>query len=498
MSYWDNISESLGIRLIASLGLQSKRSEPVPLRYWEPPPPAPTPQPNLKSKAPSKYGKKEKKRKKKEYRSRYEIDLDSLVDEEDGGLSSNQHELSSRGCCYGRQSAVVEPEHTEEEAKQTPFVDAPRKRPSVYDRLAKTEDQEDSFEDSHDFEEVEGEESIVTSLDDGSLEIDPITGETRKKRRELTEDEKAAIERRKAKQSKRSRKKVEEKKAEFVEKVVKVFDPLARYNIIFPPYGRLKGLPMSLAFMKSSHAKRGYDIVVQRRTKRLTAMKEVVMAGGVDTVALNSGPDPSLVPKGYVVSGNIPTLDSSFNGEIVLILWEQDMNIDQFRLGEPLLGWFLAKVHSHCHRPPYNFILKYSKELTGARKLDGFVNTILDPAGMNGYGRRWVWLKANKSGIYESGGEVTEEDFAWNMLEGDQEAGPSLSECAETEDGLAPTSQNDSHGSAIAGDESEVIENINNNEIRQISQASQPNGFGSKLGSKENGGDEWNSNSRIE
>ena len=72
-----------------------------------------------------------------------------------------------------------------------------------------------------------------------------------------------------------------------------------------------------------------------------------------------------------------------------MVLWEVDMHDGS---GEPVLGWHQGKVHSFCNRPPYNFILKYSKEVTGLRKLDGFINSTLLEAGVHGYGRRWVWL----------------------------------------------------------------------------------------------------------
>ena len=46
---------------------------------------------------------------------------------------------------------------------------------------------------------------------------------------------------------------------------------------------------------------------------------------------------------------------------------------------------FFSLIDSFCRRSPYNFILKYSKEITNTRKLDGFVNTILAEAGIHGH-----------------------------------------------------------------------------------------------------------------
>jgi hypothetical protein len=46
---------------------------------------------------------------------------------------------------------------------------------------------------------------------------------------------------------------------------------------------------MSLDFMNSSHAKRAYEIVVERKVNRLKKKKDFVLSGGVDDVALNSG-----------------------------------------------------------------------------------------------------------------------------------------------------------------------------------------------------------------
>jgi hypothetical protein len=165
---------------------------------------------------------------------------------------------------------------------------------------------------------------------------------------------------------------------------------------------------MSLDFMKSSHAKRAYEIVVGRKLKRLSMRKEMVISGIEDSVVVNSGkylnlsihssmynlvnlgPEDYLIPVGFKAASTIPELSKSLDGEIVMVLWDLDMNGDG--RGDPVLGWYRAKIHSFCHRPPYNFILKYSKELTGNRKLDGFVNTTLDQAGIHGYGRRWVHL----------------------------------------------------------------------------------------------------------
>ena len=122
---------------------------------------------------------------------------------------------------------------------------------------------------------------------------------------------------------------------------------------------------MSLDFMNSSHAKRAYEIVVGRKVNRLKKKKDFVLSGGVDDVALNSGqlilfyrlamciiltqfnfrltgPDAHLIPAGFVVSPTIPELSYAFNGEIVMILWDFDMNDGP---GDPVIGWFRAKVH---------------------------------------------------------------------------------------------------------------------------------------------------------
>ncbi len=387
------------------------------LRDWAPPPsPPPTP-PLLHEKSPSGYRKKEKK-KKKTYRSRYEINLDELEDEdEEGGdlggrNDSNKLQTGALVFCFfccssAASTGAIEPSSSKgEKTEVVPFEDEPRRPVSKYElmrqelKLADHESESSSLVDR-----LYGEEdgTVATNQDEGDGET--VESGEKKKKKQLTDEERAEIERRKAKQQKRMRKHVEkQEKEEFVEKTVKEYDPLARYNIRYAPYGKLKGVPMSLDFMNSSHAKRAYDIVVNRKMKRLAAMKTAVMNGAIDTIALNSGPEERYVPDGFYISSHIPALDMSFNGEIAMILWEQEMNVDQFKVGDPALGWYMAKVHSHCNRDPYNFIMKYSKEITGIRKLDGFVNTILDPAGYHGYGRRWVWLRPTSTRDIAVGG----------------------------------------------------------------------------------------------
>lgn len=194
-----------------------------------------------------------------------------------------------------------------------------------------------------------------------------IESETNSKgKKELTEKEKDDIAKRKAKQLKRTRKPKEIKK-ELVEVKQEQKDPLAKYNITFPSFGRLKGIPMSLEFLRSSHAKRAYEVVVNRKMRRLKALKAAVMSGTVDTVSLNSGPDADLVPSGFYISPLVPELDQSFSGGVAMILWELEMN--EGSKGEPVLGWYVGKVHSHVNRPPHNFVIKYSKEVTKNRKL---------------------------------------------------------------------------------------------------------------------------------
>jgi hypothetical protein len=123
---------------------------------------------------------------------------------------------------------------------------------------------------------------------------------------------------------------------------------------------------MSLDFMNSSHAKRAYEIVVGRKIDRLRKKKEYVLSGGVDDVALNSGqgispcsflymaifnicgnsfipgPEAHLIPQGFTISPTIPELSHAFDGELIMILWDLDMNDGT---GDPILGWFQAKVH---------------------------------------------------------------------------------------------------------------------------------------------------------
>lgn len=489
-----NILEWLAPHVFAAIGITIQRVTPDDdsnLREWSPPPsPPPTPV-KLYDRGPSKY--KNKKKKKKTYKSRYEIDIDALGDEDDetsqvSGLSKH-HQPQSKGilsslfCCgssYSSAAVELSSSNKKESASTAPFEDEPVRPKSKYDILRQ-----------HVYAEEEGsdEKSLVHKFfgeedqDDGTIAEDERTAASEGKngKRQLTDEERAEIERRKAKQAKRLRKKVEKKDTEeFVEKVVQKYDPLARYDAKFPSFGKLKGMPMSLDFMNNSHAKRAYDVVVGRKTKRLNAMKEFVKNGGIDTIALNSGPDDEFIPRGFYISPRIPDLDMSFNGELAMILWEKEMNVDQFKQGEPALGWFIAKVHSHCNRPPYNFIMKYSKEVTGLRKLDGFVNTTLDPAGNHGYGRRWVWIRPSNS---HSSSEVREHHNDNNQ---DSLAQQLLSSSADV----------DKEGNSVSDDEAELDDRSDNK--KKSRQQFVENGYGSKVGTKENGGDEFNSNDRIE
>ena len=409
MSTLDNVIEWLVPRLFAGIGVTARRVVPDDdsnLREWSPPPsPPPTPV-QLHERGPSKYTKKGK-RKKKTYKSRYDFDIDSIGEDEDEGshVSSGHAQYQRNGflyvmLCCGMSSSPLTTNPVSNKSREissvVPFEDEPVRPKSKYDILREQMFSDEASNETgslaHKFfgGEEEDEEVVDDEKTAGSNANEGVNG-----KKQLTEEEKAEIERRKAKQLKRLRKKVEKKEEteEFVERVVEEHDPLARYDVNFPPFGKLKGMPMSLDFLNSSHTKRAYDIVVARKTKRLQTMKNFVKNGGVDTIALNSGPEDNHVPPGFYISPSIPVLDSSFNGELAMILWEKEMNIDQFKHGDPALGWFIAKAHSHCNRPPYNFIMKYSKEVTGLRKLDGFVNTTLDPAGYHGYGRRWVWIR---------------------------------------------------------------------------------------------------------
>ena len=95
-------------------------------------------------------------------------------------------------------------------------------------------------------------------------------------------------------------------------------------------------------------------------------------------MALNSGPPPKAVPEGFCVHQFVPDMNKSLHGRCILYLWE--LNKDN----EELKGWYFAKIHSMVDRPPANFILKYNKDVTGTRKLDGFVPTSLHVAGEQG------------------------------------------------------------------------------------------------------------------
>lgn len=500
MSAVTNLTEWLVPCLFAAFGLTLKRQtfdDESNLREWSPPPsPPPTPV-ALYDRAPSKYSKRGKKNK-KTYKSRYDIDLDALEDEDDeashvSGLSKNPQQnkgIFSTFFCCGSSSAVepsISNSSKKEVATDVSFEDEPVKPKSKYDVVRQNiyagdeEGSEDKSLVHKFFGEDDDDDDDRTIAEDENTAVSSHEGKNGKK--QWTDEERAEIERRKAKQAKRLRKKVEKKETEeFVEKVIEVHDPLARYHANFPPFGKLKGAPMSLDFMNSSHSKRAYDLVVVRKTRRLEAMKAHVMNGGVDTVAQNSGPDEKFVPPGFCISPRIPDLDMSFNGELVMILWEQEMNVDQFKQGDPALGWFIAKIHSHCNRPPYNFIMKYSKEVTGLRKLDGFVNTTLDPAGYHGYGRRWVWIRPmnphTSTDLNEQTGDVDHNSSIPELL--------SLSNGANDEDDGSKDDDNNDNAAMIDVHESSP-QALKNHK-----------GYGTKLGTKENGGDRFNTNDRIE
>ena len=495
MSTLGNILEWFIPHLFATIGISIQRVAPnkdANLREWSPPPsPPPTPV-KLHDRGPSKYSTR-KNKKKKVYKSRYDIDIDALEDDEDetnkvSDISKHSRKqtngiLSMLFCCRSSSSVViVEPSSSskKEPTSTIPIEEEPLRPKSKYSILRQHlhADEEGSEEKSLVHKFFGENEDDETVLEDEETIASADHSDKKNEKRQLTDEERAVIERRKAKQAKRLRKKVEKKETEeFVEKVIEEYDPLERYNANFPSFGRLKGMPMSLDFMNSSHAKRAYDVVVSRKTNRLNAMKEFVKNGGIDTIALNSGPDDKFVPPGFYISPRIPNLDMSFNGELAMILWEMEMNVDQFKQGDPALGWFVAKVHSHCNRPPYNFIMKYSKEVTGLRKLDGFVNTTLDPAGINGYGRRWVWIRPSNSrpssDMVENHPSDNQDSFVQRLL----------------------SSSNSIDHEGNSGSDNAQKLNVRSDES---SQQFIENGYGSKVGTKENGGDDFNTNDRIE
>lgn len=123
-------------------------------------------------------------------------------------------------------------------------------------------------------------------------------------------------------------------------------------------------------------------IISSSRSAARKIKKELDLSNGiVDDVTKNSGPHPSLIPKGYKAETDTPLiLDHSLLKRRVMVLWD----VKEAR------GWFLGTICGQCQRENANYLVKYDRLETGLTFLDGIRPTNLSFMGNDAYGVKWI------------------------------------------------------------------------------------------------------------
>ena len=125
------------------------------------------------------------------------------------------------------------------------------------------------------------------------------------------------------------------------------------------------------------------SIIRNRKMKRDSFKKSLIFRGGVDVVALNSGPPKELIPEGFKLSEEMPQLTPEYLlYKNVMYLWEGPH--------VKAKGWFLGIINGASRVRGCNFNIKYDRVETKNIYVDGVKNVSLDLCGENAYGRRWV------------------------------------------------------------------------------------------------------------
>lgn len=126
------------------------------------------------------------------------------------------------------------------------------------------------------------------------------------------------------------------------------------------------------------------DIVDKRKSLRLAKKMEMKRQGKEDPVERNSGPPLHLIPEGYSVSTDPPTMTVEYlRNRRVMCLWEN---------GKKAQGWYLGTVGGYTKVPGCTFTIKYDRAETKNIFVDGLVPSNIALSGEGAYGRRWVLL----------------------------------------------------------------------------------------------------------
>lgn len=133
------------------------------------------------------------------------------------------------------------------------------------------------------------------------------------------------------------------------------------------------------------------EIIERRKKQREEEKLDAVEKGIVDVVALNAGPTPAEVPRGFAVVEFIPDLDPAY------LVYKRVL----YKYEDPTkaCGWFLGTIVGVSKATGKNFNIKYDRAETGTRFVDGMQSVSLAMEGENAYGRRWViieWMGPGK------------------------------------------------------------------------------------------------------
>lgn len=133
------------------------------------------------------------------------------------------------------------------------------------------------------------------------------------------------------------------------------------------------------------HERRVREIIERRKKQREEEKLEAAEKGVVDVVALNAGPTPSEVPRGFAVVEFIPDLDPDY------LIYKRVL----YKYEDPTkaYGWFLGTIVGVSKAAGKNFNIKYDRAETGTRFVDGMQSVSLAMEGENAYGRRWVVIE---------------------------------------------------------------------------------------------------------
>ena len=148
----------------------------------------------------------------------------------------------------------------------------------------------------------------------------------------------------------------------------------------------LKELPIGSSLFDLDRTERRKETLAWRKSVREKKKMKKLRQGEIDTIALNSGPLPSLIPPGYVQSQNIPIelIPANLLKRKIFYRWEGDAVKAQ--------GWFIGTICAPSKSEGFNFNIKYDKFVTMNHYVDGIHKVNLSLSGNNAYGRRWVLL----------------------------------------------------------------------------------------------------------